>query len=582
MTATIRYSIVLAVAFVIGLAFAVYDGYSAVASTGILSEFQNAYLIRTWAVTLLRFAPLLSATAGIVTFSIALSSYDLGGNGALIAAVRPLLILVVVLGILYGLWVSLFAPGIEFQRFKTEYRSDVAEYAWSRAEEARDAGDLREAERYALVYRSVVGETAEVEDFLADVRTQYDLQRRSERLAAFSSDDDPVTATRRAEVRELGVPELLEKAREFYDAGEYFSAHFYATRAVEMTDGRRDAASLQADALNAIQGGAFDIEDEDDRSLYRDKMAAYQRFTRGDPIDNPEALIDAYYQFQALSERAPDDPDIQRYTTLAREAVDQVAFFEEDAARYAGDRFRGHIHIVFVNRNDGAVTEYVTAERIVESPQGVYFYDIEVYREGNSGVLHFSAPYGKRVRDDLFFRALTGDPNNPFIGPQRIAGTSTSSQSPPGSIQLHYDTADIVRLSSDSTTFPTLSLAELFGIPRVLAALGQPKTEAIFAVSRRLLAIVGFFMLTFLSIGVGWRYRGYYIGRPPIMALLAIPVFPAVLWWGRELPALFLRIIVHGLAERFTPGITLVIVIAVLFLALIASVAYLARQRITA
>lgn len=582
MNVTVRFIIVAVVMVVVTFAFAVYQSVFTLASAEVLSGARNAYLLRLWLTGLVPWIPLIISTAAVVTFSLAVSPYDLGGSGALIPAIRPILWIIVGVGIVFGVWVSLLEPRVQKQIQRMEYRGVVTERAWDDARRFRDMSEFAVAERYVLLYLSVVGSDEEAEAFLEEVRAARSAAARSTRIVA------QTTTPRRNEVSGLGVAELLAQAREFYKAGNYFSAHYYASRAVELTDGRSDARAMQAEALNAMERESFAIDDQQTRSLYQQKLDAFQLFQLGaspggDAVtENAEALISAYFRFQELQERAPGDPDIQRYARLAAEEVEKISFFVDDARLLAGESFSGHTGIVFRNRRSAELTEYIAAERVVQSGAGDFFYGVEVYQEHTDGARHFYAAYAKRIDDNLFFRAIEREPvsgsdEDRIYRPEQLSGTDVE---PPGFVPLHFSTEDIVRVSGGRDRYETLTLPELFGLPMLLERLGQPEETALVVVTNRLMHIFGYFILAFLSIAFAWRYRSYYLGRPPIVALLAVPLIPAVLWGLRGLPGLLVSLFVHGVTPMLGSGGVVTVFLVGMALAVVFSITAVARQRI--
>ena len=341
-------------------------------------------------------------------------------------------------------------------------------------------------------------------------------------------------------------------------------------------------------ALNAMESESFASEDEQTRSLYQQKVNAFQLFQRGasgrneSVTENAEALIRAYFAFQDLLRRAPGDPDIQRFARLSAEEVEKISFFVDDARLFAGDAFSGRIGIVFRNRKNSQFTEFIAAERVVQSGAGDFFYDVEVYQEHEEGARHFHADYAKRIDDNLFFRAIEREPvsdsdEDRISRLEQIAGTEVD---PPGFVPLNFSTEDIIRVSGGRDRYETLTLGEMFGLPAMLERLGQPKETALVVVTNRLLHIFGFFVLAFLSISVAWRYRSYYLGRPPFVALLTVPLIPVVLWGGRGFPDLLASLFVHAVAPVLGATGVVVLFIVIMSLAVVFGITGVARQRI--
>jgi len=579
MNGVVRFLVVSVVVFVITLGFVVYDGFFVLAGTPILEEFENGYLVRLWAVHVLEYVPLVVVISALLTFSLALSPYDLGGQGMLIRAISPVLFVIVGGGILYGVWVGGIESRVRLRMQEIEYRSEVARNAWDEAQTAMDAGRIEAAERYARIYRSVVGGSDEVDSFLADIEEIVTAGERARVVAAWADDD--TDEVRHTERREAGIAELMAEARRYYDDGRYFSAHYYASRAVELSRGRRDARQLQSEALNAIEREAMEIEDRPVRELFQRKQNAYLTFERG-RNGNPEALIEAYYLFGELYRDDPDDPDLQRYLDLATTAVEEVSFYIDDAEFYDDENdFPGHREVVFRNRSGDDLTEFVTAERVVQTPAGIFFYDVEVLQERSDGILHFTAHYGKRIEDNLFFRAVenvsTGDGGRRVVTPTVLTG---NPERVPPFIPLRFTTGEMIHASRGRDTFGTLSLVELVRLPSLLERIGRPTAPALTALAHRLLRVFGVFIGAFAAIGIAWRHRSFYLGRPPLPVLVAIPVIPLVVWWLREVPTMIMSIIVHGALTYLPPGGVTAIVIALLFALLVVSVGIVGRLRV--
>lgn len=586
MTAFFRYLIVFLVSLLIAAAFAVYDGYASLSFVTVLDELRTVYLVRYCLVHLFDQIPLIAGTAGIITFSFAVSSFDLGARASLISTIKPVLVTVLVVGVVYGVWIGAVGPRQNVRLEQIRYYSTVARTAWIDAQHARLMGQLEAAQRYAEIYLSVMGENDEVRFFLNDVRSEAASRETSRRLASYGragGADHGEEEHRFYEVSELDVASLLKTAKEYYEDGKYFSAHYFASRAVEMSNGRRDARALQAQALNAIEGESFAIKDQPVRDLYQDKLAAYEQLRRGDPEERPEALLGAYFKFQRLLERAPTDPDILRFSEEAEAKVAQISFFVEDARLYSGNHFTGRNDIFFRNRNSPGLTEYIFADRMVQSPEGDFFFDVEVYQVSEEGVLHFQSDFARRINENLFFRAVEREPlttsdEGRIHRPRLIEGDPQTEI--PGYIPLIPSIDQIVLLAGRHDRFESVPLTGLAGLSRLYDRFGRFQPAATMAFAQRLLQLVGFFIVAFGSIAIGWRYRSFYLGRPPFISLLAVPLFPAVLWWFRGLPSFLLSLVIYGLSPLLSAGAVIGVTLMGLFLLLFLTVMFLARRRV--
>lgn len=592
MTALIRFSIIAIVSFVIALAFAVYDVYFSIAEFAVIQELQNAYRWRGVIVTTLEHLPLILATAGVITFSLAVNPYDLGTTGLLVRSVQPVLFMIVAVAMVGGIWIGVIEPQVIETLHRIEYRSGITTTAFDDANTAYRNGEFDLAEGYLRLYLSVVGESDEAESLLNEVRDARAVQRQSERIAAFSvSEEDEV---RRTDVSELTVGDLYKKARDNYDNGQYYSAHYYATQAVALSNGRTDIRELQSDALNAIEEGAATIADKTEQKFYRRKQTAYQLLSPGSPVQtvDPERTIRSYYLFQELKEGEPNDPDVERYLGIARDRVQDISFFVDEARRYEGDAFGGRTDLVLRYTDRSGATNTISIDRVVYAPEGVFFYDIEVLQTTGEESIHFRGSYGKHIADRIVLRAIdrgipadgiADDTRDMGVGARPVGETTTT---PPQYVSL--ETRDGVVIAPEELSlvgagtrgYRGLSIVELAALPRRLNVLGESPNAALSALAERILRIFGIFIAPFVAIALGWRYRAHYLSRPPFLVLVAIPVVPLVLWWLRDVPRFLVGLYVNRMILTASASVVTVSTVGILLLVLVLSIAYVSRQRI--
>jgi hypothetical protein len=591
-TALIRFSIIAIVSFLVALAFAVYDVYFSIAEFSVIQELRNAYRWRSVIVAALEHLPLILATAGIITFSLAINPYDLGSTGLLVRSAQPVLFAIVVVGVIGGVWIGVFEPQVIQKLHRMEYRSGITQTAFDDANTAYRNGDFDRAEGYVRLYLSVVGESEEAETLLTEIRETRAVQRQSERIAAFAAMEEG--EIRRTDVSELTVGDLYKKARDNYENGQYYSAHYYATQAVALSNGRTDIRELQSDALNAIEEGAATTEDKTAQAFYRRKQTAYQLLSPGNPIQtvDPESTIRSYYLFQELQEDAPEDPDVLRYLGIARNRVQSISFFVDEARRYEGDAFGGRTDLVLRYTDRSGATNTISIDRVVYAPEGVFFYDIEVLQTTREDTIHFRGSYGKHIADRIVLRAIDrGIPADGIADDSRDMGVGAipfgdTTATPPQYISLQTRDGTVISpeelalVGSGTRGYRGHSIVDLVQLPRRLSVLGESPNAALSALAERLLRMFGIFIAPFVAISLGWRYRGHYLSRPPFLVLVAIPVVPVVLWWLRDIPRFLIGLYVNRMILTVSASTVIISTIGILLLVLVLSIAYVSRQRI--
>jgi uncharacterized membrane protein len=94
----------------------------------------------------------------------------------------------------------------------------------------------------------------------------------------------------------------------------------------------------------------------------------------------------------------------------------------------------------------------------------------------------------------------------------------------------------------------------------------------------RLVLPFSFVILSFFAISAGWTWRKRYISRPPVLALLLVPLIPFAIAVLTAIYHYFHRTIIGAvlLAADFTP--TLIVVLLLQALLLLVSLALMAGQ----
>lgn len=580
MSARARFLIVLAIATLILLAFSILDASRRIGVVAPIEAFQLGFWLTAWLPFFFDHLAIAVSGAAIITFSLVLDPYELGGTGRLVPAIRSILVTILLVGILNGLWFGLLGPAVELHLSRVEYRSDVARNARERATSLENAGRYDDAIARLRRYQAIVGTSDELERRIQELRIDAAEARRADAGAGAIPERIP----RAFELSGLTVPDLIARAEAALADGEYFTAHYYASVAVDQSSFRReDARRIQSEALNAIDDGIREREITAERSRYQAKLEAYQALQRGD--DEPRALVDAYYQFQELAETLPDDPDVERYYAEATERLDTITFFTDELAEI--DELGGRGRAVFLNPGNDAVHELIAVDRVVRAPQGDYFLGVEILRwprHGRDGaVVHLAVPHAKRIGRMLALRSIEriGGAENTdqyVIQPEYLLGSPGNGDD--GLIQLGISVDDIVLAAGGTPVLATLSLADLARAPAALAQAGVTASGAISELIARIVRVAGFFVLAFLSVSLGWEHRSHYLGRPPILVLLLVPVLPWATWWVVGFTRAVVDTAIGLVVPAAAAGTAIVAVSAVMLVALLVATTSLARQTI--
>lgn len=580
MSSRLRFALVLIAALLVLLGLAMVSAYQRVQLVAPADQLTTAFWFRAWMPFFFDHLTVAVVVSALVTFSLLLNPYDLGSTGRLIPAVRPILVGVVGIGILNGLWVVLLGPSVEFRLDQLEYQSRVAANARERSQGLEAQQRYDDAVAALRLYRTVVGSSEELDKEIEDLSVRAGQQRR--RAREEQRRGGATTFARAFEVEGLSGPEMLRRAREALDAGNLYTAHYYASILAERSEFRReDALELQAEALNAIEDGIRRREEQAERSLFQDKLQAYQLMQRGNT--DSRALVEAYYRFQDLRERAPDDPDIERYAGAVEEQLREISFFVDEAVD--AQTFPGQQNVVFRNQRSGAFSELISAEQIIDAPQGTYLYGVEVLRWDDPTV-QFTAPYGKRIGDMLVLRAVHRHRGDDGAGVEEYVVAPTYVRGEPDRdnsgevIPLQLDVDQMMLVAGGLETLDTRSLVGLLQAPAAYSTAGHIVAPVHTELIYRILRVFGFFVAVFYSISIGWRYRSLYIGRPPLLVLLLVPLLPWVTWWVVTLLRSLADSVLRALVLNGDPITTVSVATGAMVVALLLAIASAARQRI--
>lgn len=616
MKVTGKLLIILTVFLIALVAWSIYDGISGVAFQDLPADEFRAYRLRAWIEPFFTLLPVAVISAIVITFSLAITVYDLGGEGSLVRGTTGALVVVLLLGMLNAFWVFFLDPqlntSIEAIRYRGRFIRQL-EVDIRRDMEIPGRRDL--ARDRVRVYRALLGEDAEDHEML---------RRFEEELGAFAldadngadtdpdsgaGDDDSILSA-----RERSVLDLIEDAEEALESEDFFSAHYLSTQAIEL-DGNGDLAQqrarpIQSRAWEAIRSQSREIRQSDERDVFEKKMAAFEALQLGARgAGSPERLIEAYYRFEELRELAPDDPDVERYRAETVAALEQVSFFVEDAAFWATQP--AEYDLFFVNRGSHGEEplEFVWISRTVITPVGIWLYDIEVLRlsivdGASAGIVHYRSDFGRYLVDPVYDQdgpaperedrtgriVLLGirrngpvgtmeqpvDPENVVLPTYYSGGPLTALEE---TIQLGVPLNDLLRLAGGPERVVRMPLPTLLEARDSFRTIGGNESIIWREIAERILRVFGFFVAAYWAIAFSWKYRSVYLGRAPIPVYLFIPVIPVAVYLILSIGRHVLVGALNGLMLGAGSDVTIVItVIVVSILAVLGAFVVLGRQ----
>jgi hypothetical protein len=283
---------------------------------------------------------------------------------------------------------------------------------------------------------------------------------------------------------------------------------------------RKEAQRIAAKAWEQISDMQPSQEAVDEAAFHARKREGYTALMQGDAIR-------AYYIYRELFENHPLDPDVKRYFARSREAVQQISFFHDEAEHVLV--LPGRRNITFVNTLGRESVELLFFEKIVTVAEGTFVRNLEALAiEADGDVLyHFTAPYGKFVGDHVNMRCIDRTDEALAYLPTYHAGTRPEELR--HLIAIRPSVSEIEDYAIGQERPHQASIARLWRIARTMGRYGMRSEPIRAALLSRAVRPFTFMILSIFAAGLGWRLRSRYDRRPPVPALLIVPLLPFVL-----------------------------------------------------
>lgn len=198
--------------------------------------------------------------------------------------------------------------------------------------------------------------------------------------------------------KEMSVLQMIQKAKELYEAKDFFGAHYLSVQAEKLC-GKNDPNVYDArDMANKAWNRLQDAQKEEltaGNIFFRKKWEGYKAL-------NNENFEEAYYIFNDLSledARKARDPDVVRYLRIARESLLEKYFFIDET--YDASRFESGKNIYFSIKHPGQGYDILFIHGVtdVDGTGGTlrYLRGLEIFSFDENGKFKsaMSTPYAK-------------------------------------------------------------------------------------------------------------------------------------------------------------------------------------------
>jgi len=421
---------------------------------------------------------------------------------------RPVLAPALILALLFSAFELTVLPGIRRTQKSYESLSRLFQDALEEAEEALQARDIPRAQERIALCGAI--DSREIEYKILNEKIQkafLETERASESLKT------PPPPAAAASDSGSSAYEFYRKAQGYYRQGDYYSAHWYAGKALLLDASRRDARLLQAEAWEKITSSAENPADKARADFYSSKARGYALLQSGD-------YLGAYRVFTDLSRVNPKDPDVIRYKKESLDRLSETSFFADDYRRAFASAGVDDFAVRIVR---GDIYHILYASKVASAGPFLYFEEFEYLQADPGGpILHIRAPYarlrevpplgaggneknGEGITSVVSLRRVERNSPREVTQPQYVLGES----SPPGraviEIPMRFeDLSVLLDLRDETRRIPFL---QLMSGSKIAERYGWDPSPYRLETALRISIPVFLVILVLLGTAIGARFR---------------------------------------------------------------------------
>ncbi len=440
-------------------------------------------------------------------------------------------------------------PLLQRKTQEKEYLSRLAEGHRTQAEELKERGDTAEAVDAYTRYLAIDTENKEI-------------KKEREKLLGKPLESRPAAPE---EIKKAPVLEkktgynpriLVQKAKESMEKEDYFSAHYFSSLALRLESENKRAKILQAEAQKMLNSYPIRKSDSEAAALFKTKLKGLSALEAGD-------YISAYYIFRELSMVFPKDAEVPGFLADSLKGLKGISFFKDEAEKSLS--LPGVSNIIFINSDENEKREIIHIDKLVKDSKDIYFYGIEVLRFTDKLEYHLSAPYGKLIENHINMKCLDREREDIQYLPFYKAGASGDMGA---IIPLSVPAGALPSLSLEGDRLDRMGLYELWELREPYDRAGFNGIEVEMRILMRVARPFLYLILAVLAVAMGWSYRTRYLGRPPLVTYILVPVLPFAMVILADFFLLAHKILLNFflLSLSFTYAIIFLLLIELLFL----------------
>lgn len=558
-----KIGIVLVISYVLFAAVALIVSLLEAPALDLLGELYWNWVFSNAAVRALDFFPAATVFGLLVFVGLVLGHLQIARESQRLSFLRVLVAIALAAAAVQGVFTLALAPSAHrragehlaassmVRHYRERFAANMREHRFNLAR--------RNAESIAIAVPALSDET---DRMLSDLREAEAAAAVDEALEA---DDRDAAATVAARTVGRTAAQRYERARTAMEQGDWFTAHLYGRQAFDLDPRLSSARELADEAWDEIERAAR----ADDRTeLFERKREGLRALTDG-------RAIEAYYLFRDLQEEYPDDRDVGRYLAEAEEHAAEIAFFVEDFEEVAG--LPGENDVIYVQTGGDYDFEVIQFDRLIGAPAVRYAVGIRAVGLDEEGIAYYMrAPLGRFVEGALAVRGL--DPDDPAGGFDAEYVTGSRPESLHSIIPLHTSSTQLLRSSRAQGEMSKLTAVDLLRLFDDAAMAGFVRESVRQEIVRRLASVFTVVVVSIAAAALALARRSLYADRPPVFALLLLPLVAIAAYLAVELWA-YTQEVLGGLLLIALPfGVALAALIAVQALFIVLALAAAVRS----
>lgn len=540
------------------------------------SEFLGTWYVANSIIVYLEYFIPITATALLITFSIQIRNEDIPAEQSFFKIIQSALVFLLFALVAYTVLILLLLPRSYQNRAEAEFKSDYVTLRMDQAEDLFINGKLNDARMIIDEVINIVPQEPRVIELYWDIHDELPAAQREEG-APSAAPELP---------QNMSFGEILDRAELYFEENDWFSAVFYSRLALGPDENRSEprARRILSESLKEIARLEPSSEDAEERQRFLIKQHSVASFNAGQ-------YLDAYYGFKDLERLDPQDPDLVTFMEYLNPRVAQISFFLDEVTGATEDNVRRNVFFrlpamafgpmdednrsgstttneVIQDNDQGPETDiFISADQMMKTARGLYFSDFELIELSADGTIvrHMMAPYAKLSGRYMITRAIDRNDASIRRDPTYLRGEPVDGEL--GVVKIPMNPEEIWAVNPSTPFYSDVDILQLFALAHMYPEYGKNAEFPFSEILYRLLLPFSLVNISLIIIGMAWSGRSRYLGGPPSVLYVFLPVVPVFIIGLYDLYVYLFRNILN--AVLILSNVTIAIIVLVSLQALV-------------